>query len=132
MTHHDALVARLEADTQLSGTVFELGMVPTTSPPAFYVVVASSLGDWSQHRVTGLKTAVRSDHVLYAVGKTAAQARWVGGRIVAQLKDYRLTVSGRDVFPPHPWETRPLQIDKDGPITLPFVTIAFGIHSEPV
>ena len=131
MTHHDALVARLEADSQLSGKVFELGMVPTVAPPAFYVVVASSLGDWTQHRVTGRKTAVRSDHVLYAVGKNAAQARWVGGRIVAQLKDYRLTVTGRDVFPPHPWETRPAQIDKDGPITLPFVTVAFGIYSEP-
>jgi hypothetical protein len=131
MTHHDALVARLEADSLLTGKVFELGMVPKVAPPAFYVVVASSLGDWTQHRVTGQKTAVRSDHVLYGVGQDAKQARWVGGRIVAQLKDYRLTVTGRNVFPPHPWESRPDQIDKDGPITLPFVTVAFGIYSEP-
>ena len=131
MTHHDALVARLEADSLLTGKVFELGMVPKVAPPAFYVVVASSLGDWTQHRVTGQKTAARSDHVLYGVGQDAKQARWVGGRIVAQLKDYRLTVTGRNVFPPHPWESRPDQIDKDGPIVLPFVTVAFGIYSEP-
>ena len=130
MTHHDALVARLEADPQLTGRVFELGMVPSPAP-SFYVVVSSSLGDWTQHRATGLKTAVRSDHTLYGVGLNAAQARWVGGRIVTQLKDYRLTVTGRNVFPPHPWESRPAQIDKDGPITLPFVTVAFGIYSEP-
>jgi hypothetical protein len=131
MTHHDALVARLEADPQLTGKVFELGMVPTVAPPEFYVVVASSMGDRTQHRLTGKKAAITSEHVLYGVGLSSAQARWVGGRIEAQMLDHRLTIAGRSVFPPHPWETRAAQIDKDGPITLPFVTVAFGIHSEP-
>ncbi|MDR6907470.1 hypothetical protein J2X63_003178 [Agromyces sp. 3263] len=130
--HHDALVARLKAHSQLGTSVFELGAVPTVNPPARYVVVASSLGDWDQLRLSGSKDALLTSHVLYCVGNNSAAARKVGTWVTEQMKDHRLTVAGRQAFCPDPWISRPIQIDKDGPIVLPFATIAFDILSEPV
>ena len=130
--HHDALVARLKAHAQLVTSVFELGEVPTVNPPSRYVVVDSSLGDWSQVRYTGSKDALLTTHVLYCVGSNAAAVRRVGTWVTEQLKDHRLTLTGRQAFHPDPWISRPIQIDKDGPIVLPFGTIAFDILSEPV
>ena len=129
--HHDALVARLKAHAQLGSSVFELGAVPTTNAPARYVVVASSMGDWDAVRLTGTKDALHTTHVLYCVGTNNAAARKVGTWVTEQMKDYRLTVASRLVFRPTPWISRPIQIDKDGPIVLPFATIAFDILSEP-
>ena len=131
MTHHDAILARLRAHAQLTSSVFLLGGVPTSNPPERYVVVASSPGDREQARFTGGKTARRSSHVLYCVGRTADAALKVAGWVEEQLLDHRLTIAGRNVFAPHPWITRELQIDKDGPIVWPFATIAFDIYSEP-
>lgn len=130
--HHDAVVARLKAHAQLATAVFELGAVPTSGAPTRYVVVASSLGDWEQARFTGTKDALLTNHVLYCVGANAASARKVGTWVTEQMKDYNLTVTGRSVRRPDPWISRPIQIDKDGPIVLPFATIAFDITSEPV
>lgn len=129
--HHAALVARLKAHTQLSASVFELGAVPTTNPPSRYVVVASSAGDRTQVRVTGGKVGLLTNHVLYCVGANNAAALKVGSWVEAQMLDHRLTVAGRNMFKPDPWVSRPIQIDKDGPIVLPFVTIAFDLFSEP-
>ena len=65
-------------------------------------------------------------------GSNAAAVRRVGTWVTEQLKDHRLTLTGRQAFHPDPWISRPIQIDKDGPIVLPFGTIAFDILSEPV
>jgi hypothetical protein len=130
--HHDALVARLKAHAQLATSVFELGEVPTVNPPSRYVVVDSSLGDWVVNRLTGTKDALTTTHVLYCVGSNAAAARRVGLWVTEQMKDHRLVLSGRQSFRPDPWISRPIQVDKDGPIVLPFGTIAFDIRSEPV
>ena len=131
--HHDAVVERLEAHEYLTDSVFELGEVPKFSESATprYVVVASSPGDWEQARFTGSKDALLTTHTLYCVGATQVQARKVSAWIEAQMKDHTLTVEGRSVRRPHPWISRPAQIDKDGPIKLPFVTIQFDIYSEP-
>ena len=129
--HHDAVVARLKAHASLTTAVFELGAVPTSGAPTRYVVVASSLGDWDQLRFAGQKEQLVTNHVLYCVGANAAAARKVGGWVTDQLKDYNLTVTGRSVHRPDPWISRPIQIDKDGPIVLPFATIAFDLTSEP-
>ena len=129
--HHDGVVARLRSDAQLVSSVFELGEVPTVNPPNRYVVVASSLGDRERTRFTGTKDALLTTHTLYCVGLTAAQARWVGDKVTSLMLDYRITVAGRQAFRPDPWVSRSIQIDKDGPIVLPFGTIQFDIHSEP-
>ena len=129
--HHDAVVARLKAHAQLGTSVFELGEVPTVNPPTRYVVVASSLGDWQQVRFTAGKDALVSTHTLYCVGANQAAVRKVSSWVEAQLKDYTLTVTGRVARRPHPWITRPVSIDKDGPIVLPFGTIQFDVLSEP-
>ena len=129
--HHDPLVTRLKAHTQLATSVFELGEVPTVNPPTRYVVVASSPGDWSQARYTGGKAALTTTHTLYCVGASQAAVRKVTSWVETQLKDHSLVIAGRSVHRPHPWVSRPTQIDKDGPIVLPFVTIQFDIYSEP-
>jgi hypothetical protein len=129
--HHDAVVARLKAHPSLATAVFELGAVPTSGAPSRYVVVASSLGDWDQLRFAGSKDSLTTNHVLYCVGANPASARKVGTWVTDQLKDYNLTVTGRSVHRPDPWISRPIQIDKDGPIVLPFATIAFDLLSEP-
>jgi len=130
--HHDAVVARLKAHAQLATSVFELGEVPTVDPPTRYVVIASSPGDWEQVRLTAGKDALLTTHTLYCVGSNQAAVRKVSSWVETQMKDYRLTVTGRNVFRPHPWLSRSAQIDKDGPIVLPFATIQFDILSEPV
>lgn len=129
--HHDALMTRLRAHAQLTTSVFELGEVPTVSPPTRYVVVASSLGDWEQARLSAGKGALLTTHTLYCVGSNQAAVRKVSSWVETQMKDHSLTVTGRTVRRPHPWITRPVSIDKDGPIVLPFGTIQFDILSEP-
>lgn len=129
--HHDALVARLKAHQYLSDAVFEVGSVPPNTPLLRYVVVASSLGDREQVRFTAGKTSLTTSHVLYCVGSTSAAARKVGAWVEAQMLDYNLTIAGRSVRRPDPWVSRPIQVDKDGPIVWPFATISFDITSEP-
>ena len=131
MTHHDALLARLRAHTQLATSVFDLGKVPTDDPPNRYAVVASSPGDRSQARFGGGKIARTTSHVVYCVGFNNAAALKVAEWVEEQLVDHRLVVVGRSVHAPDPWITRPVQIDKDGPIVWPFATVAFDIYSEP-
>jgi hypothetical protein len=129
--HHDGVVARVQSDAGLASSVFELGEVPANrSTP--YVVIASSMGDRSQLRFTGTKDGITTNHTLYGVGLTAAQARWVGEKITALMLDFRIPLTGRQAFRPDPWTSRPVQVDKDGPIVHPFVTISFDIHSEPI
>ena len=128
--HHDAVVARLRSDAGLASSVFELGEVPANRQTP-YVVISSSAGDRSETRFTGTKDAILTNHTLYGVGLTAAQARWVGEKITTLMLDYRIPLTGRQSFRPDPWISRPTQIDKDGPIVHPFVTISFDIHSEP-
>ena len=129
--HHDAVVARLQAHTHLSTSVFELGEVPTVNPPGRYVVHVSSPGDWSQARFTAGKGALLTTHTLYCVGSKQAAVRMVASWVEAQLKDHSLVIVGRSVHRPHPWLSRSAQIDKDGPIVLPFATIQFDVYSEP-
>ena len=128
--HHDALVARLRADTQLASRVFEVGEVPTTAPE-WYLVVDSSLGDWSQVRYTAAKDALLTRHSVHCVGRQVSLVRHGAGRVEAQMKDHRLVISGRNVFRPDPWIARGVNVDRDGLINLPFGTIAFDILSEP-
>jgi len=131
--HHDAIVTRLKEHVQLASSVYELGEVPTfpTGSTPRYVVLASSPGDWEQARVTGGKVALRTTETLYCVGASQSAARKVATWVETQMKDHRLTVAGRNVFKPDPWLSRPAQIDKDGIIKLPFVTIQFDVYSEP-
>ena len=130
--HHDPLVARLRAHVQLATSVFELGEVPTVNPPLRYVVVASSPGDWSRSRYTGGKTALTTTETIYCVGTTNASALKVSSWVEAQMKDYNLVIAGRSVHKPDPWLSRPVIVDKDGLIKLPFATIQFDIYSEPL
>lgn len=129
--HHDALVARLKAHAQLATSVFVLGEVPTVNPPIRYVVVASSPGNWSQARVAGGKVALTTEETIYCVGTTNASALRVASWVEAQMKDHKLVVTGRNVFKPDPWLSRPVNVDKDGLIKLPYATIQFDIYSEP-
>ena len=129
--HHDGVVARVQSDAGLASSVFELGEVPANRNTP-YVVVASSMGDRTQVRYTGTKDGITTNHTLYGVGLTAAQARWVGEKITTLLLDYRIPLTGRQSFRPDPWITRKVQIDKGGPIVHPFVTVEFDIKSEPV
>ena len=63
--HHNAVVAAIRGDTQLASVVFEVGEVPTDPAPTRYVVVASSLGDWSQTRFTGSHDGLLTTHTVY-------------------------------------------------------------------
>ena len=129
--HHAAVVAALQADAQLAAAVFEIGEVPDPAPER-YIVHVSSLGDWEQRRFTGVKAGLVTTHTLYCVGASAKHARWLAGRVTTQLKDQRLTVTGRYAFLPSPWISRPVQIDRDGLFPLPFGVIQFDLLSEPV
>lgn len=128
--HHDAVIGQVRADAQLTATTFELGEVPEPAPSR-YVVVQSDLGQDSQVRFTGGKVGLTTRHWVYCVGYTAAQARWVGGRVKAQLRDRQLVITGRNVHKPADWYARPVVLDKDGPFPLPFGVIVFDIYSEP-
>ncbi|WP_092965302.1 hypothetical protein [Agromyces sp. CF514] len=128
--HHAAIMARIRADSQLTATTYELGEVPDPAPSR-YVVVQSDLGQRSQARFSGGKVGLLTRHYVYCVGMVASQARWVGGRIEAQLLDYQLTVTGRNVRKPAEWYARPVILDKDGPFPLPFGVIVFDLYSEP-
>lgn len=130
--HHDSVSARLKAHVQLATSVFELGEVPTVNPPTRYVIHVSSPGDWDQIRFTAGKDALLTTHTLYCVGASQAAVRKVSSWVEAQMKDFSLVIAGRSVHRPHPWLSRSAQIDKDGPIVLPFATIQFDIYSEPV
>ena len=128
--HHAAIVARLQADAQLAAAVFEVGEVPDPAPNR-YVVVSSSLGDRSQTRFSSGKTALTTTHYVYCVGLKASQARWVAGRVEAQLLDFQLTITGRNPRKPFEWISRPVVVDKDGPFPLPYGVIVFDLYSEP-
>lgn len=130
--HHDSVVARLKAHAQLVTSVFELGEVPTVNPPTRYVIHVSSPGDWAQVRFTAGKDSLLTTHTLYCVGSNQAAVRKVSSWVEAQMKDHSLVIANRSVHRPHPWLSRSAQIDKDGPIVLPFATIQFDIYSEPV
>ena len=130
--HHNAVVAAIRGDTQLASVVFEVGEVPTDPAPTRYVVVASSLGDWSQTRFTGSHDGLLTTHTVYCVGTKAEQARWVAGRVTPKLNDVRLPLAGRQAFRPAPWITRPVVLDRDGLFPLPFGVIQFDLYSEPV
>ena len=129
--HHNAVVAALKGDAQLASVVFEVGEVPTSPAPERYVVVVSTLGDWSQTRFTGSHDGLLTTHTVYCVGKKAEQARWVGGRVTPRLKDVRLTITGRQAWRPAPWISRPVTLDTDGLFALPFGVIQFDLYSEP-
>lgn len=129
--HHAAVVARLKADTQLTSAVFEVGEVPVESPPSRYIVVESTLGRRSQTRFTSGRGTLTTTHYLHCVGLTAAQARWLSGRVEAQLLDYTLTMTGRVVRKPADWVSRPVTVDLSGPVKKPFGVTVFDLTSEP-
>jgi hypothetical protein len=127
--HHEAVVAFFRDDPQLASSTFELGKVPTPAPSR-YVVVVSSLGDWSKSRWTGLKDALTTTHTVYCVGDAVWQVLAVADR-VSRLKDVRLSVEGRNVFLPDPWIARPISNDTDGLFPKPYGVIQFDLYSEP-
>jgi hypothetical protein len=127
--HHAAVFAAVEA--QIPDAVFEVGEVPTVAPSR-YAVVVSSPGDWERVRFTATKAALRTTHTVYCVGDDARAARWVARRVRVALKDVRLTITGRNVFRPDPWISRPVVLERDGLYPLPFAVIQFDIKSEAV
>lgn len=128
--HHNAVVAAIKADPQLASAVFDLGEVPSPAPNR-YVVVASTLGDWSQVRLTGMRDGLTTTHTVYCVGDKVWQAFAVGGRVTARLKDARLSITGRNVRLPSEWTSRPVDIDRAGLFPKPFGVIQFDLTSEP-
>lgn len=129
--HHNAVLAAVRDDPELASAVFDIGEVPSPAPKR-YVVVVSTLGDWSQTRFSGLKDGLLTTHTVYCVGDKAWQALWVGGRVTARLKDVRLPVADRNVRLPAEWVSRPVALDRDGLFPKPFGVIQFDLVSEPV
>lgn len=127
--HHSAVFARLDADPNL--VAYDLGQVPTTGAPAKYAVVASSPGEWSQSRFTGRKTRLTTTHWVYCVGTFPRDALWVADRTAAQLLDFQLTITGRNVMVPSEWSASPVRTDMDGLFKLPFAVVSFDLVSEP-
>lgn len=131
LAHHDAVKARIEARTGFSGRVFDLGEIPDTGAPSWYVVVASTPGDRAQARFSGGRAQLTTTHTIYCVGNSARNALWVAQGVEAQCLDYRLVIPGRNVFLPSEWLSRPVLNDKDGLFPLPFGVIQFDLTSEP-
>lgn len=130
LAHHDAVKARIEARTGFSGRVFDLAGLPDTGVPSWYVVVASTPGDRAQARFSGGKTRLATTHTIYCVGTQARQALWVAEGVEAACLDHRFAISGRNVFLPSDWSSRPVVVDK-ALFPLPFGVIQFDLTSEP-
>jgi hypothetical protein len=86
-----AVLARLRSDPQLADAVFE-GTVE--NPPGRYVSVFSPLGADTPDRFTGPSNVNTTTYTIHGVGRTIEQAKWVGRRVNALLKDWTPPVIG--------------------------------------
>ena len=92
-----AVFARLRTDAQI--TFYEGQVTPGTMPPDRYAVVHSPLGVDSSDRLGGVSNVNETTYTVISVGSTVEQAKWVGRRVVALLKDHAIPGVGRLTHP---------------------------------
>ena len=126
--HTDALLARLRADTGLSGVVFE-GVV--TDRPARYCTVFADQGRHESERLDERQIQSAYRYVIHSIGSTPEQARWVGERVFAQLFDWRPVIPGRTCWRARHVGGQAMQIDRDVSPPLWFVVDEFELRSTP-
>lgn len=105
-----AVVARLEADTALTGSVF-VGLV--TDRPDRYVALFPTSGHRTQSRLTGPSRLSTMTFTVHSVGSTADQAQAVTDHVFAQLLDWTPTVDGINARRLVHASSQPIQRDDD-------------------
>jgi len=126
--HIDAFSARLREDTVLATATFE-GVVQDR--PNRYCTIHAAGPTHTAERFNGRSTQQDYSVTVHSVGTTPAQARFVQDRVVAQLLDFTLTVSGRSVRRIRHTYSRPVDIDKDVSPPLWYFVDEFEFTSSP-
>jgi hypothetical protein len=126
--HANAIVARLKEDQILAAATFQ-GVV--TNRPARYCTVFIDSGARAVERFNGLQSEATFGVTVHSVGTTAEQAQLVAERVMAQLLDYRPTVTGRDCRRLRHVSSVPVDLDTDTTPPLYYSVDQFDLTSSP-
>lgn len=128
LAHLDAIVARLKANPDLAGIVYD-EKIPTGSTK--YVAVYSNAGFDDDPRYSGPTTRTEITFTIHSVGASKRQALWVAERVRAQLVNFKPTVAGRECARLQHPVSRPVLADTSSNPPLWYTVDQFDLSSFP-